>query len=140
MLRIQKGETNYLYATLYENSTVANPIYLFKFTSQQSNVDYYFISTDTSEYITRFNKFTLIEKEDADTLDGEVTLGYEGFYDYTAYQTTLTTLSGLTTAADAIPYILKTVEVGLVMVELPTQEEITYTDVAQTNIIYQNEL
>jgi hypothetical protein len=49
-------------------------------------------------------------------------------------------LAGLTTAADAVPYILKTVEVGLVMVELPTQEEITYSGVDQTNIIYQDEL
>ncbi len=139
MIRFVKGAINDVVVTLYENSTVRNPIYLFKFTSQQSNVDYYFIATDISSHITRYNRFEVEEVVGADTLNGEVELGREGYYNYEVYQTTLLGTSGLTTAADAVPYILKTVEVGLVFVELPEVETITYTPTENTAYIYQNE-
>ena len=138
MIRFVKGAVNDVVVTLYENSTVINPIYLFEFRSQQSNVHYYFIATDISDYITRYNRFEVEEVEGADTLNGEVELGKEGYYDYTVYQTTLLGTSGLTTAADAVPYILKTVEAGLVFVELPEVETITYTPTEKTVYIYQD--
>jgi hypothetical protein len=136
MIRFEKSAVNDVVVTLYENSTVTSPIYLFKFTNQQTNVDYYFIAEDISAYITRYNRFEVEEVEDADTLNGEVTLGNEGFYNYTVYQTTLPNTDGLTTAADAVPYILKEVENGLVWVELPTQTTITYTPPVNTTIVY----
>jgi hypothetical protein len=136
MIRFEKSAVNDVVVTLYENSTVTSPIYLFKFTNQQTNVDYYFIAEDISAYITRYNRFEVEEVEDADTLNGEVTLGNEGFYNYTVYQTTLPNTSGLTTAADAVPYVLKEVENGLVWVELPTQTTITYTPPVNTTIVY----
>jgi hypothetical protein len=136
MIRFEKSAVNDVVVTLYENSTVTSPIYLFKFTNQQTNVDYYFIAEDISAYITRYNRFEVEEVEDADTLNGEVSLGNEGFYNYTVYQTTLPNTDGLTTAADAVPYILKEVENGLVWVELPTQTTITYTPPVNTTIVY----
>jgi hypothetical protein len=114
VIRFLKNSTNNVVVTLTENSTVTNPIYLFMFTNQTSNVPYYFISTDTSSYKTRYNKFSVVEKLGANTLNGEVTLGFNGYYNYTVYQTSLANTVGLTTAADAVPFITKSVEVGVV--------------------------
>jgi hypothetical protein len=137
VIRFYKNSTNNVVVTLTENSTVSNPIYLFMFTNQTSNVHYYFIGTDTSIYKTRYNKFSIIEKVAANTLNGEVTLGFNGFYNYTVYQTSLANTSGLTTAADAVPFITKSVEVGVVDVVLDTITNTEYDVQEETNIIYQ---
>ena len=137
MIRFLKNSTNNVVVTLTENSTVTNPIYLFMFTNQTSNVPYYFIGTDTSSYKTRYNKFSIIEKVSANTLNGEVTLGFNGYYNYTVYQTSLANTSGLTTAADAVTFITKTVEVGVVDVVLDAQTTTEYDVQDETNIIYQ---
>jgi hypothetical protein len=136
MIRFRKSYVNNVVVTLYENSTEVHPIYLFKFTNQQSNVDYYFIANDTSQYVTRYNQFEVEEVADADTLNGEVSLGNEGYYNYTAYQTTLTSTGGLANAEAAVPYILKTVETGLVWVEIPERTTITYTPQNNEAIVY----
>ena len=52
MIRFEKYATNNVVVTLTENSTLTNPFYLFQFTNQTSNVDYYFIATDVSLYKT----------------------------------------------------------------------------------------
>ncbi len=137
MIRIVKDSENIIVVTLYENSTVSNPIYLFELVNQQSNVKFYFISTDTSTNITRYNRFELIEKENADTLNGEVELDGEGYYNYTVYQTDLHNLDGLTEASEAVPNIVKTVEVGLCFVEFNPIANITYSPESNTNIVYQ---
>ena len=137
VIRFLKNSTNNVVVTLTENSTVTNPIYLFMFTNQTSNVPYYFISTDTSSYKTRYNKFSVVEKLAANTLNGEVTLGFNGYYNYTVYQTSLANTSGLTTAADAVTFITKTVEVGVVDVVLDAQTTTEYDVQDETNIIYQ---
>jgi hypothetical protein len=137
MIRIVKDSENIIVVTLYENSTVSNPIYLFELVNQQSNIKYYFISTDTSTNITRYNRFELIETNNADTLNGEVELGGEGYYNYTVYQTDLLTLDGLTEASEAVPNIVKTVEVGLCFVEFNPIANITYSPESNTNIVYQ---
>jgi len=137
VIRFLKNSTNNVIVTLTENSTVVNPIYLFIFTNQTSNVPYYFISTDSSNYKTRYNKFSIKEKTSANTLNGEVTLGLNGFYNYKVYQTSLSNLSGLTTAADAIPFITKTVEIGVVDVVFDAITNTEYDVQDETNIIYQ---
>lgn len=137
VIRFLKNSTNNVVVTLTENATVTNPIYLFMFTNQTSNVPYYFISTDTSSYKTRYNKFSVVEKLAANTLNGEVTLGFNGYYNYTVYQTSLANTSGLTTAADAVPFITKSVEVGVVDVVLDAITNTEYDVQDETNIIYQ---
>lgn len=137
MIRFLKNSTNNVVVTLTENATVTNPIYLFMFTNQTSNVPYYFISTDTSSYKTRYNKFSVVEKLAANTLNGEVTLGFNGYYNYTVYQTSLANTSGLTTAADAVPFITKSVEVGVVDVVLDAITNTEYDVQDENNIIYQ---
>jgi hypothetical protein len=137
MIKFQKSATNNVIVTLKENSTVANPIYLFKFESQQTLVSYYFIASDISAYKDRFNQFTVIEKTNANTLNGEVTLGKQGYYDYKIYQTNLVNTTGLANAQAAIPNIVKEVEDGLVYVVFAANTDITYDSVDNTTIVYQ---
>jgi hypothetical protein len=137
VLRVIKDNANTLTVTLTEKSTVSNPIYLFKFTNQTSNVSYWFISSDTSNFKQRYNKFLLTEKNNANTLNGEITLGLEGRYDYEIYQTNLANTSGLTIASDAIENIVKTVEVGIVDVVFDVKEYAKYEVQYDTNIVYQ---
>jgi hypothetical protein len=136
MIRFQKGATNTVTVTLTENSTLTNPIYLFQFTNQQTATDYYFIATDTSTFKERYNQFQVVEKSNPDTLNGEVLLGNEGFYNYYVYETTLANTSGLSNASQAVIYILNEVENGLVWVVPEPMEKLEY-DPEQTAIAYQ---
>lgn len=125
-----------------EKSTLPNPIYLFKFINQTSNVAYWFISEDTSLFKQRYNQFQLLETVDInpiDTLNGIIELGFEGRYDYEIYQTTLNNLDGLDSAEDAISFIDKTVEVGIVDVVFAAEEYAKYEVQSDTNIVYQPE-
>ena len=138
MIQIIKDAINNVVVTLKENTTVNNTVYLFMFLNQQTNDSYYFIGTDTSLYKDRYNQFSITEKDGANTLNGQVTLGNEGFYDYEVYQTSLTSISGLTTANDAIQYITKTVEYGLVWVVLATETIDRYNPATDNSIVYQS--
>jgi len=139
MIRFKKSSENLVVVTLTENSTLANPIYLFKFVNQQSFVPYYFIANDTSNFKNRYNSFIVTDKVNPNTLSGEVSLGNEGFYNYEVYQTTLTSLSGLSNAEDAIPYIDKTVEYGVVWVVPQDTQNDVYNPATLESIIYQPE-
>lgn len=136
MIQFEKAHTNSIVVTVTENATVANPIYLFRFTNQQTNVDYYFIATDTSIYKERFNKFSVIDKANPNTLNGETQLGNAGYYDYEISQTSLSSTSGLTTALDAVQYITKSVEIGLVWVLPTASTDDEYSPVSETSIVY----
>jgi hypothetical protein len=142
VLRILKNNTNIITVTLTEKSTLPNPIYLFKFVNQTSNVAYWFISEDTSQFKERYNKFVLIEGDYftlLDSLEGKIEIGLQGLYDYEIYQTTLLDISTLDSAIDAIPFIDKTVEVGLVDVVFAAENITKYQVETETNIVYQPE-
>lgn len=139
MIRFEKYKQNTIVVTLTENSTATNPYYLFQFTNQTSNVDYYFIATDESNYKERYNEFTVTERDTPNTLNGQVELGDEGFYNYTIYQTSLSNLNGLTDAEDAVSSIVKSVEKGKVWVVPSTDSNYTYTGVDTTAIVYNPE-
>lgn len=137
MIRFEKNSSNIVTVTLTELSTLDDPIYLFMFKNQQSGEKYYFISSDTSSYPHRYNRFLVTEKEAPNTLSGEVELGLKGLYDYEIYQTSLEDLSGLSTANDAIQFITRTVEKGLVSVVMDEADLETYSPDSATNIVYQ---
>ena len=137
MISFQKNIANNVVVTLTENSTVTNPIYLFNFVSQQTLKEYYFIASDISNYKQRYNKFVVTEKPSPNTLSNEVDLGKEGFYDYYIYQTSLANTTGLVTANDAIPFITKEVENGLVDLILNAEAIDEYNEVDNTSIVYQ---
>lgn len=139
MIRFEKYKQNTIVVTLTENSTATNPYYLFQFTNQTSNVDYYFIAIDESNYKERYNEFTVTERDTPNTLNGQVELGDEGFYNYTIYQTSLSNLNGLTDAEDAVSSIVKSVEKGKVWVVPSTDANYTYTGVDTTAIVYNPE-
>lgn len=139
MIEFRKTYTNTVTVTLTENATISNPIYLFLFKNQQSGVNYYFIATDTSAFKQRYNQFKVIEKTNANTLNGEVSLDNEGFYDYTIYQTSLANTTGLANALAAVPFITKTVEVGLVWVVPDELQTTDYNPLSTTTIIYNPE-
>lgn len=139
MIEFRKTYTNTVTVTLTENATISNPIYLFLFKNQQSGVNYYFIATDTSAFKQRYNQFQVIEKANANTLNGEVSLDNEGFYDYTIYQTSLANTTGLANALAAVPFITKTVEVGLVWVVPDELQTTDYNPLSTTTIIYNPE-
>jgi hypothetical protein len=142
VLRILKNNTNIITVTLTEKSTLPNPIYLFKFVNQTSNVAYWFIASDTSQFKERYNKFVLIEGDyftPLDSLEGKIEIGLQGLYDYEIYQTTLLDISTLDSAIDAIPFIDKTVEVGLVDVVFAAENITKYQVETETNIVYQPE-
>lgn len=142
MLRVIKNSENKLVVTLTEKSTLPNPIYLFKFVNQTSNVAYWFISQDLSQFKERYNEFILIEQDGAipqDSLYGVIELGLQGRYDYEIYQTTLTSVDTLSAAINAIPFIDKTVEVGIVDVVFEAEEYAKYEVQSDTNIVYQPE-
>jgi hypothetical protein len=133
---------NEVVVTLTEKSTLPNPIYLFKFVNQTSNFAYWFIASDTSQFKERYNKFNVTESvysNPNDTLYGTIELGLQGLYDYEIYQTTLTNLNDLDSAVDAIPFIDKTVEVGLVDVVFAAENITKYQVETETNIVYQPE-
>ncbi len=139
MIRFEKYATNNVVVTLTENSTLTNPYYLFQFTNQTSNVDYYFIATDVSLYKERYNEFSVTERDTPNTLAGEVELGDTGFYNYTIYQTTLTTLSGLTNAIQAVSSATLEVEKGKVWVVPSSDSNFTYQLQDDTAIVYNPE-
>ena len=136
VIRFQKNTTNKVVVTLTENSTASNPYYLFQFTNQTSKVDYYFIASDISNFPERYNEFNVTERDSPNTLQGQVELGEEGFYNYTVYQTNLPNLNGLTNASQAVNNITKTVELGKVWV-VPNNPGIpTYTGQSDTIVVY----
>lgn len=136
MIRFEKYSENNVVITLTENSTATNPYYLFQFTNQTSNVDYYFIATDVSNFKERYNEFNVIERDNANTLAGQVELGDTGFYNYTIFQTSLNTLSGLTNASQALDYTVKEVEKGKVWVVPSSDSNYTYQLQDDTAIVY----
>lgn len=136
MIRFEKYSENNVVVTLTENSTATNPYYLFQFTNQTSNVDYYFIATDVSNFKERYNEFNVIERDNANTLAGQVELGDTGFYNYTIFQTSLNTLSGLTNASQALDYTVKEVEKGKVWVVPSSNSNYTYQLQDDTAIVY----
>lgn len=124
MIRLVSG-SNDVVVTLTENSTVTDPIYLFRFFNQQNNTNYYVIQpSDTSEFKQRYNRFDIILTADPNTLAGEIDLPLNGLYNYEVYQTSLSVPFSIGEASEAVDYVVKSVEKGLVFVvfdETPTE-------------------
>ena len=112
MIRFLKNSTNNVVVTLTENSTVTNPIYLFLFTNQTSNVPYYFIGTDTSAYKTRYNKFSIV-------VNTYFTNSLNGMYVYEVYEQMSTSNLNITG--------LNMLESGIMMLDTPTTIFTEYT-------------
>ena len=140
MIKFEKLAINDIVVTLTEKSTLSNPIYLWEFKNDQSNDLYYFVGTDTSQFKQRYNQFQIEDKAaNPNTLAGQTSLGNEGFYNYTVYETSLSNLNGKTTALQCVPFIIGTVEVGLVWVVPNIATVDAYVPALEQITVYQPE-
>ena len=73
--------------TLKEKTTITDPVYLFRFESDQSKVSYYCICQDlaTTAQKVRANRFNITEGTN-DPLNSKVILGLSGRYHYFIYE------------------------------------------------------
>lgn len=85
MIRIQKGQSNQVFLTLKELSTLASPLYLFKFTHEMTGETKIFHATDVSTELNRYNEFNIIESSTEDLHNGTVEL-LQGFHKYIVYE------------------------------------------------------
>lgn len=76
--------------TLTEKVTLSTPKFLFHFKSVQEKKSYYTIIADTSSFTRRYNRFSFTEGTD-DALNGSLTLGAGGQYEYFVYEQASTT-------------------------------------------------
>ena len=165
MVILNQGANNVI-LTLTEKVTISNPVFLFALSSIQTNATVYFIAQDSSQYKERYNIFIWNVKTNPNNFAGEFNLPIEGLYSYQVYQTsivnptefrtrvlsdngtfeaytcyeqTILDLYGLTTASDAVQYITKTLEVGLVWVVPDELQTTDYNPLSTTTIIYNPE-
>lgn len=92
-MQLKKNQTNNnIILTLTEKSTITNPVYLFRFESDQTKQSYYCISTDlaTDSEKVRFNKFSITEGVSNPT-NGSLILGLQGRYHFYIYEQVSTT-------------------------------------------------
>lgn len=84
---INKNTNNYLYFTLNEKKTLAQPYYLFVFTNDITFEQVVFTCTDLSTYKYRFNKFLITETTSTNNYtSGVITLSPVGFWSYKIYE------------------------------------------------------
>ena len=90
MIHLNNSTTSEFAVTLYEKTTLTNPVYLFHFKNDTSKSDYYCIISDISTHKKRFNLFTFTEGVN-DALNGSLILGKSGYYEYYIYEQTSST-------------------------------------------------
>jgi len=128
MIRFITG-TNTIALTLKEKTTLASPTYLFEFINNQSKEKLYCISTDTSAFKERYNKFSIIVKTTTPTpLNGEVKLKIGDEYTYNVYEQESTT--------NLNPAGLSKVETGYMKFKI-NQERTIYNGGATTRKIFE---
>lgn len=86
MLVVQKGQNNEWTLTLNELTTLTNPNYLFKLTSEYTNQVKIFIAFDTSNYPDRYNTFLITESSNEILTSGTVELNPTGQWLYEVYE------------------------------------------------------
>lgn len=114
MIILVKGQANDVVVTLYEKTTIDPDLvyYLFEFQKADTRVSYFCIPTDTSQFINRYNEFSITETTNPDPLAGEVELD-KGEYHYFVYeQLSDSTLdpTGLTLVESGIARVMTTAE------------------------------
>lgn len=98
MINLYQNTATSFTLTVTERVTISTPKFLFQFKSVQEKVSYYTIIADTSSYKRRYNTFSFTEGTD-DAVNGSLTLGAGGQYEYFVYEQASTTNldpSGLT--------------------------------------------
>jgi len=93
MFLVKKGERNELVVSVFANSTLPNPTYLFVFTHILSKEQARFIPQNLSQNKLRYNEFVFFESiyENLNVSPPRVTFPYDGQYYYEIYEQTSTT-------------------------------------------------
>ena len=87
MVNINKNENTNIFLTLAEKTTLAEPFYLFVFTSDVDRTEVIFTANDLTEYKERYNQFLITETSGTTTLtSGVITLNPTGFWSYKVYE------------------------------------------------------
>lgn len=86
MILLQQNTVNDVVLTLRELTTIANPFYLFVFTSDDTNISKIFTGVDISTNVNTYNEFNIELTSGAeDLLDSVINLPYKGYYTYNIY-------------------------------------------------------
>ena len=129
MIFLTRGQANTVAVTLYEKTTLPYDTvqYLFEFKNDQTNVSSYCIPTDTSDFINRYNLFSIVETSSPDPLAGEVELD-KGEYHYFVYEQLSTT--------NLDPTGLTLVESGIVRVYTAPTADTIYQNTSTNYQVY----
>ena len=129
MIKINKNSANTVVLTLTEKCTLTNPLFLFRFTNDQSKVSYTFIALDDSLHPDRYNRFVITEKTSPVLTNSEVNLPLPGFYHYEIYEQSSPTNLNIANAVGIV-------ETGKVKVIGTNTSWTAYDGQTKTNIIY----
>jgi hypothetical protein len=129
MVYIQQSSGNITVLTLTEKCTLDDPEFLFMFENDETHNQYTFIAQDNSDFPLRYNRFTIVEKANPNTLNSEVRLPDVGMYHYTVYEQSSTTNLNVDNA-------LGIVEIGKAKVYGEESENTAYTPSSSTNKAY----
>jgi len=87
MIEITKNANSNIVVTLAEKATLAEPFYLFVFTSDVDNTEVIFTGQDLTTFNERYNKFLITETSGTINLtSGVINLTPTGFWSYKAYE------------------------------------------------------
>lgn len=89
MIVLNRETANEVHITVTEKTTITNPVYIFRLTSETSNATKQFVSTDVSTNTIRYNKFIIetVEDSGSEDLDNAIVhMILEGFYNYEVYE------------------------------------------------------
>ncbi len=87
MIIINKNSVNTITPTLTEKVSIANPYFLFRFTSDYSREQVIFLASNISDYTYRYDKFLITETSGTTNLsNGIISLNPTGDWTYEIYQ------------------------------------------------------
>ncbi len=130
MITITRGTANTIILTLTEKVSIADPVFLFVFISDQTRQTYSCIAADSSEYTYRYNEFIITESNSPNHLEGGISLPTPGDYHYFVYQQTSDTNLDLGLSSG----LLKNGKLVVLSADGATNN--TYDSETKTNIVY----
>lgn len=129
MITIRKGQSNEVWLTLPERTTLGTPVYLFEFISDFTKKSVTFLCSFT--LVAEYAVFDIVESDTAEPLNGIITLNPSGFWAYTVYEQMSTT--------NIVPSLaFGVVETGKVQVLDTPYTDSVYTQQSTTNEVYVN--
>jgi hypothetical protein len=108
---ITQASTNYVRPTCKEKQVLTSPYYLVKFQHSTTKVIRYCICSDSSPYVNRYQKLTIVETSTPTVSTNQVKLDKVGFWSYFIYEQSSSANidpSGLNEVERGLAYVLHT--------------------------------